>query len=262
MKDGFPRAARAALADTQLRRNLGHATRTIRDKRARVVAEVPDWEALRDAGAAIKDRALRHLDVHLERLEESVQRAGGMVHWARDGAEANRDRRPTSRGPTAPTRSSRSSRWPPTRSTSTTRSRRAASRGGDRPRRADRPALRRHVLAHPRPGHPPQPRRDRRAVPARAGRRGLRRSRRADRGGAAPPAREVPLGAGRRQRRQLRGRRDRARRASSSPRATGACARRCPRCSSPSWASRRSCRAGATSRSCSSCCRAPRRASG
>ena len=88
MKDGFPRAARAALADSQLRRNLGHATTTIRDKRARVVGEVPDWEALRVAGAEIKDRALRHLDVHLERLEEAVQRAGGTVHWARDGAEA------------------------------------------------------------------------------------------------------------------------------------------------------------------------------
>jgi L-lactate dehydrogenase complex protein LldF len=88
VKDGFPRAARAALADSQLRRNLGHATTTIRDKRARVVGEVPDWEALRDAGAEIKARALRHLDVHLERLEEAVQRAGGTVHWARDGAQA------------------------------------------------------------------------------------------------------------------------------------------------------------------------------
>jgi L-lactate dehydrogenase complex protein LldF len=88
VKDGFPRAARAALADSQLRRNLGHATTTIRNKRARVVGEVPDWEALRDAGAEIKDRTLRHLDVHLERLEAAVQRAGGTVHWARDGAEA------------------------------------------------------------------------------------------------------------------------------------------------------------------------------
>ena len=90
MKEGFPAAAHATLADSQLRRNLGHATRTIRDKRARVVAEVADWEALRDAGAEIKARTLRHLDVHLERLEEAVQRAGGTVHWARDGAEACR----------------------------------------------------------------------------------------------------------------------------------------------------------------------------
>jgi L-lactate dehydrogenase complex protein LldF len=33
----FPDAARTALADTQLRRNLGHATATIRAKRAAVV---------------------------------------------------------------------------------------------------------------------------------------------------------------------------------------------------------------------------------
>jgi L-lactate dehydrogenase complex protein LldF len=88
VKGGFPTAARSALADSQLRRNIGHATSTIRAKRARVVDEVDDWEALRDAGAEIKERALRHLDVHLERLEESVTRAGGTVHWARDGAEA------------------------------------------------------------------------------------------------------------------------------------------------------------------------------
>jgi L-lactate dehydrogenase complex protein LldF len=88
VKGGFPKAARGALADSQLRRNIGHATSTIRAKRARVVGEVADWDALRDAGAEIKERALRHLDVHLERLEESVTRAGGIVHWARDGAEA------------------------------------------------------------------------------------------------------------------------------------------------------------------------------
>ena len=46
----FPVAAKAALEDTQLRRNLAHATATIRDKRARVVAEVDNWEELRLAG--------------------------------------------------------------------------------------------------------------------------------------------------------------------------------------------------------------------
>ena len=39
----FPVAAKRELGDVQLRANLGRATRTIRDKRARVVAEVPDW---------------------------------------------------------------------------------------------------------------------------------------------------------------------------------------------------------------------------
>ena len=86
----FPVAARAALADTQLRRNLGHATQTIRAKRAGAVAEVPDWEALREAGRAVKERVLRHLDDYLVELEASVTRAGGSVHWARDAAECNR----------------------------------------------------------------------------------------------------------------------------------------------------------------------------
>src|SRR5262249_48927352 len=53
------------------------------------VSELPDWSALRDAGAAIKARAMATLPEQLERLEASVQRAGGVVHWARDGAEAN-----------------------------------------------------------------------------------------------------------------------------------------------------------------------------
>ena len=85
----FPTAARAALADTQLRHNLAHATATIRAKRAAVVAELDDWEELRLAGAAVKDRALRGLDEELVRLEESLTRRGAVVHWARDAAEAN-----------------------------------------------------------------------------------------------------------------------------------------------------------------------------
>ena len=57
----FPKAAREALANTQQRKNLRHATHTIRDKRAAAVAEVPQWEALRVAGAEAKDEALTHL---------------------------------------------------------------------------------------------------------------------------------------------------------------------------------------------------------
>jgi L-lactate dehydrogenase complex protein LldF len=85
----FPKAARAALADTQLRRNLRKATHTIRDKRARVVSELPDWEELRRAGEAIKDDVLSNLDTYLERIEAAVTARGGVVHWARDAREAN-----------------------------------------------------------------------------------------------------------------------------------------------------------------------------
>ena len=85
---GFPAAARRSLGDNQLRANLARATSTIRDKRTRVVAELPDWEQLRASGSAIKDRALLTLPDQLELLESRVGAAGGQVHWARDGAEA------------------------------------------------------------------------------------------------------------------------------------------------------------------------------
>ncbi len=85
----FPEAARIALGDSQLRHNLRNATTTIRDKRARVVAEVPDWEELRDAGRAIKADVMHRLGDYLLQFEASVQAAGGHVHWARDAAEAN-----------------------------------------------------------------------------------------------------------------------------------------------------------------------------
>lgn len=85
----FPVAARRALADTQLRRNLGKATSTIRAKRLRVTAELPDWEELRDAGREIKAHTIAHLDHYLERLEAEFTARGGIVHWARDAVEAN-----------------------------------------------------------------------------------------------------------------------------------------------------------------------------
>jgi len=86
----FPAAARRALADTQLRRNLAMATAHIRARRASVVAELPDWEELRSAGQAVKAETMRHLDRYLEQLEAQVQARGGTVHWARDAVAANR----------------------------------------------------------------------------------------------------------------------------------------------------------------------------
>jgi L-lactate dehydrogenase complex protein LldF len=89
MSRGFPAVAKRTLGDAQLRRNLGKATTTIRAKRLATIAELDDWEALRAAGSAIKARTMATLPEQLERLEASVTRAGGTVHWARDGAEAN-----------------------------------------------------------------------------------------------------------------------------------------------------------------------------
>ncbi len=84
----FPKAARTALANTQQRRNLAHATGVIRAKRAKVVAELPQWEDLRLAGSQAKDEVLTHLAAYLEQLETNLVANGAQVHWARDAAEA------------------------------------------------------------------------------------------------------------------------------------------------------------------------------
>ena len=84
----FPAAAHHELRDTQLRQNIRRATSTIRAKTAAVTAELPDWEALRAAGSAIKAKVMADLEANLLKLEETVTRAGGQVHWAQDAAEA------------------------------------------------------------------------------------------------------------------------------------------------------------------------------
>ena len=67
---------------------MRHATDVIQAKRARVVAEMPDWQALRDAGQALRAHTMRYLDAYLLQFEENCRRAGGHVHWAANAEEA------------------------------------------------------------------------------------------------------------------------------------------------------------------------------
>jgi L-lactate dehydrogenase complex protein LldF len=84
----FPAAADHELGNAQLRANLRKATHTIRDKRARVVGELPDWEQLRLAGSAIKASVMAQLPELLLQFEAAATAAGATVHWARDAGEA------------------------------------------------------------------------------------------------------------------------------------------------------------------------------
>lgn len=85
----FPVAARRELRNSQMRRNVGHATKTIRSKRLAAVEECADWEQLRAAGSALKHDVMARLPELLEELERNVIGHGGTVHWARDATEAN-----------------------------------------------------------------------------------------------------------------------------------------------------------------------------
>jgi L-lactate dehydrogenase complex protein LldF len=83
----FPQAALPILRDTQLRKNVAHATDVIQAKRAKLVAEKTDWQALRTAAATIKDEVLANLGAYLEKFETRCTAAGGIVHWAADAAK-------------------------------------------------------------------------------------------------------------------------------------------------------------------------------
>ncbi|MGP5219017.1 MULTISPECIES: lactate utilization protein B [Micrococcaceae] len=88
--ESFPDAAEHELANGQMRTNLRHATHSIRDKRLKVVGELPDWEDLRSAGSAAKEAAMADLPALLAQFEENFTARGGIIHWARDADEANR----------------------------------------------------------------------------------------------------------------------------------------------------------------------------
>jgi L-lactate dehydrogenase complex protein LldF len=84
----FKDNAAKALADPQLQRALGNVKTGFIVKRAKVRDALPEWDALRKAAKAIKIHTLDHLDIYLEEYERRVVECGGVVHWARDAAEA------------------------------------------------------------------------------------------------------------------------------------------------------------------------------
>jgi L-lactate dehydrogenase complex protein LldF len=84
----FKERARAALADQPLQRALGHVQAGFVERRARAVAALPEFAALRHSARAIKDHTLAHLDLYLEAYERRVTAAGGRVHYAETAAEA------------------------------------------------------------------------------------------------------------------------------------------------------------------------------
>jgi L-lactate dehydrogenase complex protein LldF len=81
-------ASHEALADPQLRPALARLKTHFALGRAEAAARYGDFEALREQGRAIRDRALARLDELLETFERNVTACGGHVHWASDAAEA------------------------------------------------------------------------------------------------------------------------------------------------------------------------------
>ena len=58
--------------------------------RAARVAELPEWEQMRQLGSDIRAHTLENLDGYLLRLEAAVRSTGGLVHWAATAEDARR----------------------------------------------------------------------------------------------------------------------------------------------------------------------------
>ena len=86
----FGENAKAALADTQLRGALRHATSLFGKRRLEAARSLENWEDLRTEARAIKDEVLLNLDRYLETFVANAEKRGAVVHWAQDAAEANR----------------------------------------------------------------------------------------------------------------------------------------------------------------------------
>ena len=86
----FKARAGGKLADANLQAALAKLQTNFVQGRAERVAELDNFEAIRDAAAAIRDRAIANLDVYLEAFERNAVARGAIVLWAETTDEVNR----------------------------------------------------------------------------------------------------------------------------------------------------------------------------
>src|SRR3546814_2745132 len=84
----FKDNANAAMQDSDLQSELRKLAGGFSQARVRAAAEVPEFDALRDAARDIKNHTLENLDYYLERFERKVVENGGKVHWCRTAGGA------------------------------------------------------------------------------------------------------------------------------------------------------------------------------
>jgi len=84
----FKENAHKAMHDSDLQSELRKLAGGFSQARVRAAADVPEFDALRDAARDIKNHTLEHIDYYLERFERKVIENGGKVHWCRTAEEA------------------------------------------------------------------------------------------------------------------------------------------------------------------------------
>ena len=84
----FKANALEALADPTLKTALDRTTTLLRNRRAQVIQDYPEYAAARDRAERIKNHTLENLDHYLEEFERNATAMGSVVHWARTPREA------------------------------------------------------------------------------------------------------------------------------------------------------------------------------
>ena len=84
----FKETASMKLDDAVLQNNLRKAKGKFVDGRAKAIAGIENWDAIRTHAAALRDRALNDLSAYLVEFERNATRRGAVVHWAESAQEA------------------------------------------------------------------------------------------------------------------------------------------------------------------------------
>lgn len=84
----FDQNAREAMKDAVLHGALRNLADNFVERRKNAISSVDNWEDLREKARAIKEETLLHLDEYLLKFVENAEKAGAIVHWAREGKEA------------------------------------------------------------------------------------------------------------------------------------------------------------------------------
>jgi L-lactate dehydrogenase complex protein LldF len=89
-KFDFHQVSVKAAGDERLKSAINNAVMRQYTGRQLRMLDLPDPDGLRELAGQIKQHALDYLDYYLEQLVVNVERNGGHVHFAKDGAEAKR----------------------------------------------------------------------------------------------------------------------------------------------------------------------------
>jgi L-lactate dehydrogenase complex protein LldF len=85
----FKSNASTALHDDNLQIALGKVKTGFIDKRKSAISLISEWEHIRRDAKSMKDHVIRNLDHYLLAYEASVEKNGGVVHWAETASDAS-----------------------------------------------------------------------------------------------------------------------------------------------------------------------------